>query len=88
MKEELVQEAAKLFDEVLTVQVSENPKELFADHVRIREVLKKLSSEQDKFTPNKGESIYLFLTLFSWKILAIWKSFRNLWKVLNLGNFI
>lgn len=55
MKEELAQEAAKLFDEVLTAQVSENPKELFSDHLRIKEVLKKVSAEQDKFTPNKGK---------------------------------
>jgi hypothetical protein len=53
MKDETIQEVSKLFQTILTVIPSENPKELYADHIKIKEVLSKISAEQDKFAPNK-----------------------------------
>uniref|UniRef100_A0A914XWL7 protein-histidine N-methyltransferase n=1 Tax=Panagrolaimus superbus TaxID=310955 RepID=A0A914XWL7_9BILA len=56
MKDETIQEVSQLFQKVLTVVPSENPKELYADHVKIRQVLEKISAEQDKFVPNKDRA--------------------------------
>ena len=58
MKDETIQEVSQLFQKVLTIVPSENPKELLADHLKIREVLAKVSAEQDKFVPNKGLILY------------------------------
>uniref|UniRef100_A0A7E4VEU2 protein-histidine N-methyltransferase n=1 Tax=Panagrellus redivivus TaxID=6233 RepID=A0A7E4VEU2_PANRE len=56
MKEETIKEVSELFTKVLVVQPSDNPKELFADHVKIREVLAKVSAEQTPFVPNKDRA--------------------------------
>uniref|UniRef100_A0AC34R262 Protein-histidine N-methyltransferase n=1 Tax=Panagrolaimus sp. JU765 TaxID=591449 RepID=A0AC34R262_9BILA len=58
MREEVIKEAAQLFELVQTVP-PENPNKLFAEHLKIREVLAKISAEQDPFLRNKDRSTKL-----------------------------